>query len=117
MIRRRNLAILENKEIDRFEDQYYQLMGYLNPNFQFGITVSINRSYTLYDARERIFELLKSLDGEFSPGEIHFFNQHDNALLSKHIVPETGKIMFVYHFIMNLEDESRENAARKARHS
>lgn len=113
----KDLAVLENKEIDRFVDQYYQLMGYLNPNFQFGITVSINRSYTLYDARERIFELLKSLNGEFSPEEIHFFNQHDNALLSKHIVPETGKIMFVYHFIMNLEDESRENAARKARHS
>ena len=111
----KDLAILENKEIDRFEDQYYQLMGYLNPNFQFGITVSINRKLKLFDARERIFNILKELKGEFSPKEIHFFNQHDNGLLSKHVVPETGKIMFVYHFIMNLEDESRQAAAGKAR--
>lgn len=111
----KDLAILENKEIDRFEDQYYQLMGYMNPNFEFGITVSINRRLKLFDARERIFNILKGLEGEFSPEEIHFFNQHDNGLLSKHVVPETGKIMYVYHFIMNLEDESRQAAAGKAR--
>ena len=115
MIRRRNLAILENKEIDRFKDQYFQLMGYLNPNFQFGITVSINRRLKLFDARERIFNILNGLEGEFSPKEIHFFNQQDNGLLSKHVVPETGKIMYVYHFIMNLEDESRQAAARKTK--
>ena len=35
--------ILENKVIDHFSDQYLQLMGYLNPYFSAGITLSINK--------------------------------------------------------------------------
>ena len=34
-------AVLENKYIENFTNQYNQLMGYLNPNFEFGITLSM----------------------------------------------------------------------------
>ena len=38
-------AILENKYIENFTEQYNQLMGYLNPYFKFGITFSLNRNW------------------------------------------------------------------------
>lgn len=40
-------AVLENKYIEKFTNQYNQLMGYLNPNFEFGITLSMNREMSL----------------------------------------------------------------------
>ena len=40
-------AVLENKYIENFTNQYNQLMGYLNPNFEFGITLSMNREMSL----------------------------------------------------------------------
>lgn len=40
-------AVLENKYIENFTNQYNQLMGYLNPNFSFGITLSLNRKMSL----------------------------------------------------------------------
>lgn len=39
-------AILENKYIENFTEQYNQLMGYLNPYFKFGITLSLNLNYS-----------------------------------------------------------------------
>ena len=110
-----DIAILENKEIDRFKDQYLQLMGYLNPFFQFGITLSINRKYTLSKAREMIIGSLKSIEGDFSVAAITVSEVNPNNLFSEHIVPETGKRMRVHHLILNLADESRHQAAIKAR--
>lgn len=40
-------AVLENKYIENFTNQYNQLMGYLNHNFEFGITLSMNREMSL----------------------------------------------------------------------
>lgn len=110
-----DIAILENKEIDRFKDQYLQLMGYLNPFFQFGITLSINRKYTLAEARNKIIEALKSIDSDFSVSAIAVSETNPNYLLSEHIVPETGKTMRIHHLILNLFDESRHQAAIEAR--
>ena len=111
-----DLAILENKVIERFRDQYYQLMGYLNSNFLFGMTVSINRHYTLDDAKRKIKESLKSIEGEYTvTEEVYTSKEHQNRLMSVHTVPETGKRMNVYHFILNLEDGSRQSAARYGR--
>ena len=39
-------AIPENKYIENFTEQYNQLMGYLNPYFKFGITLSLNLNYS-----------------------------------------------------------------------
>lgn len=40
-------AVLENKYIEKFTNQYNQLRGYLNPDFKFGITLSMNREMSL----------------------------------------------------------------------
>ncbi len=111
-----DLAILENKVIEKFRDQYFQLIGYLNPNFLFGMTVSINRNYTLEEAKRRIADTLLSVEGEYAVGEeLWFSEEHENRLMSVHTVPETGKKMNVYHFILNLEDGSRQEAAKQGR--
>ena len=39
--------MLENKYIENFTKQYEQLMGYLNQDFKFGITLSLNRKMSL----------------------------------------------------------------------
>ena len=111
-----DLAILENKVIEKFRDQYYQLMGYLNPNFRFGLTVSINRHLTLDEARMKIEDTLRSVTGDYALTEdIRFFPEHENRLMSTHTVPETGKKIHIYHFILNLEDGSRQEAAKQGR--
>jgi len=112
----RDLAILENKEIDRFREQYYQLIGYLNPSFLFGITISINRNHSLSNARKIIIEELKGLEGDYAVESISASDRFPFYLMSEHIVPETGEMMSVHHLILNLEDESRQVAARIARH-
>lgn len=110
-----DIAILENKDINRFTDQYYQLMGYLNPFFQFGITLSINRKYSLADARDKIISALLAVEGEYAADPEDIKEEAANHIVSTHIVPETGQKMRVHHLILNLADESRINAARKAR--
>ena len=47
-------AILENKYIENFTEQYNQLMGYLNPYFKFGITLSLNRKMSLKQGFDEI---------------------------------------------------------------
>ena len=113
--RTENLAVLENKNIENFREQYYQLMGYLNPQIRFGITVSINRKYKLKEAREKIIEFLRATEGEFAATDIMISEKNYNLLMSQHIVPETGEKMRVHHFILNLEDEARQKAANRAR--
>ena len=110
-----DIAILENKDIDFFDEQYFQLMGYLNQSFQFGITLSINRKYSLKKARDKLIDSLKAITGDFAITSLMQSNENMNHFVSEHIVPETGKPMKVHHLIINLNDESRITAAKTAR--
>lgn len=111
-------AVLENKYIEKFSEQYNQLMGYLNPYFRFGITLSINRSKTLQEGIEFIKGRLTEFKGQpFEPIKIDRLNVDDNnfILFSEHVVPENGNKMTVYHLILQLNDKDRKDAALKAR--
>lgn len=110
-----DIAILENKKIENFKDQYFQLMGYLNPYFKFGMTVSINRNMTIAEAERKIANELRSIEGDFAVLDLYTPKSGEHYLISEHIVPETGEKMRVYHFILNLCDSIRVNAAGKAR--
>ena len=64
----------------------------------------------------KIEDTLRSVTGDYALTEdIHFFPEHENRLMSTHTVPETGKKMHIYHFILNLEDGSRQEAAKQGR--
>lgn len=109
-------AVLENKYIENFTDQYNQLMGYLNPNFEFGITLSLNRTLSLKKGFEKIEDELKSLSGEFKPISIKRIGEKDTLMIiSQHKVPETGNVMKVYHLIFQLNDKERKEVAALAR--
>lgn len=109
-------AILENKYIENFIDQYNQLMGYLNPNFKFGITLSLNRKLSIKQGFEKIENELKSLSGQFKPVSIEKIGEKDILMIiSQHSVPETGSRMKVYHLIFQLNDKERKEVAALAR--
>ena len=109
-------AVLENKYIENFTNQYYQLMGYLNHNFKFGITLSINRKKSLKDGINEIENKLQAMDGKFAPVDIKKVGSGGNIfLVSKHVVPETGESMKVFHLIFQLYDQERKDAAALAR--
>lgn len=110
-------TILENKNIEKFLEQYYQLMGYLNHFFKFGITLSINRNKTLLEGHQFILDKLQELKGqEFEPVKIDKIGIDNNYILySEHIVPENGRRMRVYHMILHLNDIERKDAAVEAR--
>lgn len=109
-------AVLENKNIENFTDQYKQLMGYLNQNFKFGITLSINRSMTLKNGFDKIENELKGMQGDFRPVKIHKIGEdYTMMIISEHIVPETGSRMKVYHLIFQLKDKERKKAAAEVR--
>lgn len=113
-----DFAVLENKYIENFTDQYFQLMGYMNQNFKFGITLSINRKLTLKAGLDKIEEKLKAIDKEqaFSPVSVNKVEfGTDAVIVSQHIVPETEKTMKVYHLIFHLNDTERKEAADVAR--
>lgn len=110
-----DIAVLENKVIENFKDQYLQLMGYLNPYFEFGMTVSINKRLTILEAEKKIASDLRSIEGDFAVVEIYQPKNGEHYLMSEHIVPETKEKMRIYHFILNLNDQSREQAAKEAR--
>lgn len=112
-----DIAILENKNIEKFKNQYNQLMGYLNPYFKFGITISINRNKSMNEGYNFIMEKLKELKGtEFEPINIGKIGMNDDYIMfSEHIVPENGKRMKVYHMILQLYDKERKKVAVRAR--
>lgn len=111
---REDWAVIENKEIENFKKQYDQLVGYLNQWFRFGITISINRKWCYQEALNRIENELKQKQGMFAPVKIEV--QPDNLMIvSKHQVPENGKLMSIYHLVFNLYDNDRAEIARKAR--
>ena len=101
-------AVLENKYIENFTKQYEQLMGYLNQDFKFGITLSLNRKMSLKEGFDKIENDLKRMKGTY---------QTTNTLMiiSEHIVPETENTMKVYHLIFQLNDKERKEIAALAR--
>ena len=109
-------AVLESKYIENFTNQYNQLMGYLNQNFEFGITLSINKSMTLKNGFDIIENALKAMQGDFRPVEINKIGEdYTIMIVSEHIVPETGSRMKVCHLIFQLKDEERKKVAAAAR--
>lgn len=107
-------AILENKFIEKFTKQYFQLMGYLNPNFNVGITLSMSRDLSLKEGLDKIEKELNSIEKEkaFCPISISRVEFGSTAVVvSQHIVPETEKIMKVYHLVFQLNDTERKDAA------
>jgi hypothetical protein len=109
-------AVLENKNIENFTDQYYQLMGYLNQNFEFGITLSLNREMSLKEGFDEIAKKLNNIEGAFKPVKIEKIREKETSLIiSEHIVPETGNRMKVFHLIFQLNDSERKAAAVSAR--
>lgn len=116
----RDLFILENKMLDQFVKQYEQLMGYLNAYFIAGFTLSINKDKGWEEAFDYIAEKLEELkkeNGDFSPISIDRCKAagRTNFIVSKHIIPETGGKMPVYHLVLQLSDNSRKSIAQKAR--
>lgn len=109
-------AVLENKYIENFTNQYNQLMGYLNPNFQFGITLSMNREMSLKNGFDEIENELNNIKGDFKPVKIQRIGVKDTMMIvSEHIVPETGNRMQVFHLIFQLNDKERKEVAALAR--
>ena len=112
----KNYAVLENKYIENFTNQYNRLMGYLNQNFKFGITLSLNKNKTLKSGFDKIENELKAMEGDFRPVEIkRIGEEYTLMIVSEHIVPETGSRMKVYHLIFQLKDKERKKVAAVAR--
>ncbi len=113
-------AIIENKYIEKFISQYQQLLGYLNQNFKFGITISINKRLKLEDCMNKIVENLieiKNSDNDFKITKIYKpFKDFPYVIKSKHIIPEDSeREMSIYHLILNLNDDKRSEIAKSAR--
>lgn len=116
-----DILIVENKIIENFREQYQQLLGYLNQNFKFGITISINRNMNRSDAINKIkkkLEIIKEDDKDFKIIKIfNPFPDNMNIIASTHVIPEDEeKEMTIYHMILNLYDRERKEIAKKARH-
>lgn len=109
-------AVLENKYLESFTEQYNQLMGYLNPYFKFGITLSLNIKMSLKQGFDEIERKLKAITGDFTPTSIRRIGENETIMIiSEHIVPETGNKMKVYHLIFQLNDSERREVAKLAR--
>ena len=118
--KREGLYILENKVIQNFKKQYWQLLGYLNPNYLAGITLSINKEKGWEEAYDYICDKLielKQAGGEFAPQHIERSTEKMGTryVKTKHIVPETGFTMPIYHLVLQLSDEARKRVAKKGR--
>lgn len=109
-------AVLENKYLENFTEQYNQLMGYLNPYFKFGITLSLNRKMSWKQGFDEIERKLKAITGDFTPTSIRRIGENETVMIiSEHTVPETGNKMKVYHLIFQLNDSERREVAKLAR--
>ena len=121
-----NIAIGENKLLSGFSHAYGQVLGYLNPNFKFGFTISINKNKSIRDAYQYIIgELEKEKDrNKFDDfkivdiSESPFGEECKYLVRSTHIIPEDKeRKMNLYHLILDLNDNYRRNVAIKARQS
>lgn len=113
-------VIIENKYIEKFERQYDQLIGYLNCNFEAGITLSMNRNKSMkegFDIIERkLREKSKNAEVQCPPISIERIEKGKiRYIVSEHIVPETKEKMKLYHLIFQLNDDERHKAAINAR--
>lgn len=109
-------AVLENKYIENFTKQYEQLMGYLNQDFKFGITLSLNRKMSLKEGFDKIENDLKRMKGTYQPTKIKRIGVENTLMIiSEHIVPETENTVKVYHLIFQLNDKERKEIAALAR--
>lgn len=111
-------AIVENKFIENFLQQYRQLLGYLNHYFKFGVTISINKKYSLMDAIQKIVHELNNIDDKDFP--ITSIDRDIEGLpyvvRSCHTIPEDKtRQMPIYHMIFQLYDVERKCIAKKAR--
>lgn len=114
-------CVIENKRLEGFRDQYGQLLGYLNQNFSFGVTISINKEKNLEKAMEFIklhLMRIKQEDDVFKIVNISTNDDHGlQFFVSSHQVPENpSKCMDIYHFVLNLSDIERKKRALSARH-
>ena len=113
-------VIIENKYIEKFDRQYDQLIGYLNCNFEAGVTLSMNRNKSLkegFDIIERkLHEKRRSAEVQCPPVSIERIEKGKvRYIVSEHIVPETKEKMKLYHLIFQLNDDERHKAAINAR--
>lgn len=116
----KDIAIFENKILEKFKDAFNQLQGYINQNFEFGATISINRKKTISNALEYIKEILNNYENTEiiidSIEEKPFGVEYPYVLKSVCSVPEDNKKKInIYHLILNLNDSSRVKVAREAR--
>lgn len=115
------LYILENKILTDFKKpQYGQLMGYLNPYFSAGITLSINKDRGWEEAFDYICEKLEELreeGGDFAPIAIDrkTVSNRTKYVKSEFIIPKDGRTMPVYHLVMQLYDKPWHERAKKER--
>lgn len=118
---KRDLYILENKILTDFKKpQYGQLMGYLNPYFSAGITLSINKDRGWEEAFDYICEKLEELreeGGDFAPITIDrkTVSNRTKYVKSEFIIPKDGRTMPVYHLVMQLYDKPWHERAKKER--
>lgn len=117
---RLDYAIIENKYIENFKSQYQQLLGYLNQNFKFGVTISINKKYILLEAVKNIKDKLieiKESDMDYKITKIYTpYKEFPYVIKSVHSIPEDPtREMPIYHIILNLYDNEREKIAKTAR--
>ncbi|EOU1912316.1 hypothetical protein GZ981_002217 [Clostridium perfringens] len=116
-----NIAIGENKLLEGFDNAYGQVLGYLNYNFKFGFTISINKNKTISEAYNYIIKKLRERDDkEFKIEniiELPFGENYKYLIKSTHIIPEDrSRTMNLYHLILDLNDSERSSIAHKARH-
>ena len=118
---KQELYILENKALKDFKKpQYGQLVGYLNPYFSAGITLSINKDKGWEEAFDYIYEKLEELQkegGDFAPIVIDRKTGTNGTkyIKSEFIIPNDGRTMPVYHLVMQLYDKEWCEMAKKAR--
>ena len=116
-----NIAVVESKLIERFIDGYKQLLGYLNPSFMFGITISINKNKQLGVASDYIKRKLDANHDDFKLVNIvenPLGDKFKYIIKSEHVLPEDGsRTMSVYHLIINLYDLGRKRIAIESRKS
>lgn len=115
-----NIAIGENKVLEKFNEAYGQLLGYLNPSFKFGFTVSISRDKTIREAYDYIINQLEKKNYEkyevIEICEKPFGNDYMYLIKSTHIIPEDiQRCMGIYHIILDLNDKYRQDVAIEAR--
>lgn len=115
-----NIAIGENKVLNRFNEAYGQVLGYLNHDFKFGFTISINKDKDIIDAYDYIIKKLKV--NKYSNFEIidivelPLGEEYRYLLKSVHRIPEDReRTMNIYHLILDLNTKFRKAIAIESR--